>query len=153
MQPARPGPQRLDPATGIAVKTSQPSDTGGSSVGTTQTRFYTNGTLNNANCVNNAWYMQVSAVGPASQVSPRPTGMADLTTTSTTYDWLLGPTTVTQTVTDSGSTVQTRTSTTSYENSGISPRALTRATTNSIQQRQPGPRVYCRGRPHPPDRP
>jgi hypothetical protein len=122
----------LDATTGIALKTSQPSDTATTGIGTTSRTYYAAGTTNNANCVNSAWYMQVCKTGPAAQITPRPSGMADLPVTSTTYDWLLRPQTITQTVTDNAGNVQTRTSTTTYEYSGISPRPTSTSTSNTI---------------------
>lgn len=123
---------RLDPTTGQVLKRSQPSDTAGTGVGTTQTTYYSAGATNNGACVNNAWYMQVCRTNPASQISPRPSGMPDLPATYSVYDYLLRPSTVQQTVTDANGTTQVRSTTTTWENSGWSPRPVSVATSNSI---------------------
>lgn len=121
----------LNPDTGMVVKTSQPSDTATTGIGTTATTYYGIG-LNNSLCQNSAWYMQVCKTGPAAQLSPRPAGMPELPVTSTTYDALLRPQTITQTVIDAAGAQQTRTTTTSYENGGTGPRALSTSSTSSI---------------------
>ena len=120
----------LDPATGMVTETRQPKDAATASAGSTQTIYYGDDTTNNSNCKNRAWYMQICKVQPVAQ--PTTSGMAGLPVTSTTYDWLLRPATVLETVTDSSNATQTRSTTTTYENSGWGPRPVSNATSNSI---------------------
>ena len=122
----------LDPTTGIAKESRMPSDTAGTGAGTTTTTYYSNGTLNNAGCVNNAWYMQVCKTQPKVQPSGTGAGSAGLPIVTTTYDWLLRPQAITQTVTDAAGASQTRTSTTTYSNGGWSGRAVSSSVTGTV---------------------
>jgi RHS repeat-associated protein len=118
-------------ATGLVTQSRMPSAAGSATaVGTTLTTYYTAGTRNDAGCVNSAWINLVCKIQPASQ--PTTAGLPKLPVTWTTYDWLGRPTTVTETVIDAAGATQTRTSTTEYENGGLSPRVHRTLTTATV---------------------
>jgi RHS repeat-associated protein len=122
----------LDAVSGMVKEARMPSDTGGVGAGTTVSTYYTSGSLNNGNCVNNAWYMQICKTSPKVQPAGTGAGSAGLPTVSTTYDWLLRPQTVLETVTDASNATQTRSTATVFENAGWSPRVLSRSLTSTV---------------------
>ncbi len=120
----------LDAATGLVKQTRQPSAAGQTTnAGTRLTTYYT-GSGTGA-CVQAAWANLPCTITVGAQ--PGTAGLPQLpTTTYTTYDYLLRPTTVTETVVDAASTTRTRTTTTSYENAGWSPRLVRALTTGDV---------------------
>jgi RHS repeat-associated protein len=109
---------RYDPATGAVIETRQPMSSG-SDAATTTTVYYTAG-ANPADAAcgtKPAWDGLVCTVGP--KAAPGVAGLPGLPTKRvTSYDYLGRPTVVAETVTDAAGTNQTRTTTTTYANSG-----------------------------------
>lgn len=114
---------RYDPTTGLQTQRRMPTDTAGIGPGTTVTTYYDHGSRNDAACVNSAWKNLVCKTGPASQ----PTDGPPLPGTHTTYDLLLRPIAVTETVAGAPD----RISTTAYQHKH-SPRVSRTAVTGGL---------------------
>jgi RHS repeat-associated protein len=113
---------------GNVIEQRQPTAAGSSSnPGTRVTTYYTAGAQNPAACTSAAWYGQVCTTSPGAQ--PTTSGLPGLVTTRYTYDTLLRPTVVTETVTPAAGGSTTRTTTTTYGNAGASSQVATTAIT------------------------
>lgn len=121
-----------DATTALVTETRMPSDTAGTTSGTTLNTYYTAGITNNANCVNTAWVKLLCKTAPKAQ--PGDTAMPGLVTKQVTYDYLLRPVVTTETAAPANGTGTpvTRTTTTTYENSGLSPRIVSVAVTGGL---------------------
>jgi RHS repeat-associated protein len=121
----------LDNLTGLVVQRRMPSDTAGANAGTTVTQYYSAGATNNAACVNTAWYGQVCKTQPFAQPTSY-MGTPQVPVVTTTYDWALRPANVTENVLDASNAPHSRTSTTTYENGGRSPRVASTSITSDV---------------------
>ncbi len=121
-----------DPATSLVTETRMPSDTAGVASGTTLNTYYTAGTTNNAGCVNTAWVKLLCKTAPKAQ--PGDLSLPGLVTKQVTYDYLLRPSVLTETAgpANGTGTPVTRTTTTSFENAGLSPRTASVAVTGGL---------------------
>ena len=120
-------------ANGNVIEQRQPSAAGSASnPGTRLTTYYT--AVANATApecgLHAEWFGEVCKTSPGAQ--PTTSGLPGLVSTTYTYDALLRPTTVTETVAPSGGGTSTRTTTTTYANGGASPQALSTAVTGGV---------------------
>ena len=115
---------------GNVIEQRQPSATVTADPGTRVTTYFTAGAHNPAACVSTAWYGQVCKIAPGAQ--PTTTGLPGLPVTTYTYDALLRPTVTTETVTPAAGGTSTRTTTTSYRNSGAGPQVDAVAITGGV---------------------
>ncbi|GAA2501588.1 hypothetical protein GCM10009858_44720 [Terrabacter carboxydivorans] len=109
---------RYDATTGAVIEKRQPLSSG-TDAGTTRTVYYTAGNNSiDSTCGNKpAWDGLTCTTGP--YAAPGVAGLPGLPTTkTTTYDYLNRPTTVDESVTDAAGTVKTRTTATTFSNSG-----------------------------------
>jgi RHS repeat-associated protein len=119
----------LDPATGLTVQQRQPSAAGqAANPGTRLTSYYT--ATGTGPCVNPAFLNLPCQVKAGAD--PTTVGLAKLPVTTYTYDYLYRPTTIAETVVDAAGATQTRTTTTTYENAGLSPRLIRGYTSGTV---------------------
>jgi RHS repeat-associated protein len=118
---------RYDAASGLTIESRIPSEPGGGGPGTTQTIYYTAGAnAADAACGNKPAWANLTCVAKPVNPNPGTAGLPQLVVTRTSaYDYLNRPTTVDETVVDAGGTTRSRTTTTSYDNSGYSPNIKT----------------------------
>lgn len=124
---------RYDAATGAVIESRMPSNTAGGGAGTTLSVYFTAGANpQDAACGNKpAWVNLVCATKPAAQ--PGVAGLPGLVTTRTaTYDYLNRPTRVEESVTDAAGATQTRSTVTTFLNSGYGDRVASVATTGGV---------------------
>jgi RHS repeat-associated protein len=118
---------RYDIDSGLVIESRMPSEPNGGGPGTTVTIYYTAGTNSaDAACSNKpAWANLVCVTTPANP-DPGVAGLPQLVLTRTSaYDYLNRPATVDESVVDAAGTTRVRTTTTTYDNSGYSPRMAT----------------------------
>jgi len=124
---------RYDSTTGLPIEARQPADPNGTTAATTLSRYYTaDASSPDTDCRNKPqWAGLMCKTTPAAQ--PGISGLpGSVTKWDQTYDYLDRPTTVLESVTDAGGTTQTRTTTTSYDSGGYSPRPYSIAVTGGL---------------------
>ena len=130
---------RYDLTTGLPILSQMPSDTAGTGAGSTRTVYWTFGANSvDAACGNKPqWTNLICKTSPVAQPT-LPTSMpsdtpklAGLATTTSTYDYLLRPVSVTETVTAGDGIVRTRTTTSTFEAGGYGERLAQTAITTS----------------------
>ena len=124
---------RYDATTGATIESRMPSNTAGGGAGTTLSIYYTAGTnTQDAACGNKpAWINLLCETTPAAQ--PGVAGLPGLVTSRTsTYDYLNRSTQVDEIVTDAVGATVTRTTTTTYLNSGYGDRVVTTTVTDGL---------------------
>jgi RHS repeat-associated protein len=118
---------RYDADSGLVVESRMPSEPSGGGPGTTVTIYYTAGANSaDAACGNKPAWANLTCVTKPANPDPGVAGLPQLVVTRTSsYDYLNRPVTVDESVVDAAATTRVRTTTTTYDNSGYSPRVVT----------------------------